>query len=410
MCEHYNILVQINKGENSMTRKEWSEFLYDNDVYNAYQFISNTWKNTGVALYCKDLILNLISQMGETHQKWRENLFKDYSEQKSNIKRITLSNSTMPNFDITICGTEITIPLLLDKLTKDFFQYIRNSFDCMAQIINAACLASDSEQIERVDFRHMKNIFNQPKYAAAFPGIVAWFNSVDGSNEFSYIEAFNNRTKHISDVYVKLSLAIIGGQNEISINPFIKRGAQHAKQDVVDVLKAVYDFTSTSYHNLLAEIKAVIPSRTFVRHRISTIDVYQQKIKNDEDNSLSMAYIPASCDIANMPDQIEILLLCKIDDDIKARNCPLNTIYIKDSQGDFNFIGKYVASDICGDDDLLIYRKYDKIEHRKEDIPLWIQAQCNPESKNTFYHSNPFMNIYTVGDDEEFLKRIQLPF
>ena len=59
-----------------MTGKEWSKFLYDYDVYDAYQFISNSWKTMGIALYCKEMILALISQMGEEHQRWQSDLFE----------------------------------------------------------------------------------------------------------------------------------------------------------------------------------------------------------------------------------------------------------------------------------------------------------------------------------------------
>ena len=32
------------------------------------------------------------------------------------------------------------------------------------------------------------------------------------------------------------------------------------------------------------------------------------------------------------------------------------------------------------------------------------------DNKGVFYHINPFMNIITTSDDEDFLKSVQLPF
>ena len=93
----------------------------------------------------------------------------------------------------------------------------------MSQAVNASCLASHAKNIERVDFGVMKSVFEQQTYDQMFPTITSWYEKIANSNEFSYIEAFNNRTKHICDVYLKLSMAIMGGENESTINPFLKK-------------------------------------------------------------------------------------------------------------------------------------------------------------------------------------------
>lgn len=111
-----------------------------------------------------------------------------------------------------------------------------------------------------------------------------------------------------------------------------------------------------------------------------------------------------------MPDEIEVLLVCEIDGEITANNCPINTIYIKDPQTDHNYIGRYITTDICGDDTLLKYRKYQKYPYIEGTLPLCFQAMSEAENKGVFYHANPFMDITTISDDEDFLKRVQLPF
>lgn len=398
----YNIIIILRKGRDYLTGKEWSKFLYDNGVYDAYQFISNSRKTIGVALYCKEMILALISQMGEGHQRWQADLFGQLFDQSSPIKKVAVTEANMPSYELSICNVETTIPFLLDKLTKDFFQYIRNSFDCMSQAVNAACLASRSKNIERVDFSFMKRVFDQQTYSQAFPRITGWYDRIANSNEFLYIEAFNNRTKHICDVYLKLSMAIIGGGDEASINPFFKKETQHTKQDVTDYLSAVYIFASDAYSELLTSLKAEIPRKLFVNHRVHKINIYQQKIVGDSNGGYSMAYIDAFDDISNMPDEIEVLFLREYDGEIIAKNCPINTLYIKDPQDDLKYIGTYVATDICGDDILLKYRKYRKIPYTEGMLPLCYQAMNDPESKEVFYHGNPFMNIRTVSDDEVF--------
>ena len=39
-----------------------NKFLFDNEICDAYQYISNARKTIGIALFCKELILSLISK------------------------------------------------------------------------------------------------------------------------------------------------------------------------------------------------------------------------------------------------------------------------------------------------------------------------------------------------------------
>ena len=65
---------------------------------------------------------------------------------------------------------------------------------------------------------------------------------------------------------------------------------------------------------------------------------------------------------------------------------------------------------VCGDDTFLQYRRYKKEPYHEGTLPLQFQAMKDEKQKGTFYHSNPFMDIRTISDDDEFLKRVQLPF
>lgn len=104
-----------------MTGKEWSKFLYDNEICDAYQYISNTRKTIGIALYCKELILSLISKMEDDHNEWQKALSEQLFNQKDKIKSVALTTSNMPSYNLDVCGIETNVPFLLDKLTKDFF-------------------------------------------------------------------------------------------------------------------------------------------------------------------------------------------------------------------------------------------------------------------------------------------------
>ena len=100
----------------------------------------------------------------------------------------------------------------------------------------------------------------------------------------------------------------------------------------------------------------------------------------------------------------------RVSGKVYAQNSPFETIYVKGPNGDFDFVGKYVAETPCGEDILLQYRKYKKIIHEKADIPLCFQAMHDPSQKGKFYHANMFTDIHTITDDEAFGKRVHLPF
>lgn len=395
-----------------MTGSEWRKFLYDNMVYDAYQYISNARKAIGIALFCKDLILALISKMENGNAEWQDSLFAQLFRQEGEIKSVAVKASSLPKYNFEVCGVETTVPFLLDKLTKDFFQYARNSFDCMSQAVNVSCLASHAEKTERVDFGYMRKVFQRQTKAQMFPTISSWYAQIAESSEFSYIDAFNNRTKHICDVYLKLSMSLLGSENESTINSFFKNGVQHQQQSVPEHLTAIYDFVSNSYSELLSRLNAEIPQKQLVGTRYHKLRVYQQKMDSNDDSSFAMVYIDANTEIENMPDEIEVLLAAENEGEIFAKNCPVKNIYIKNPQAESNYdyLGQYISDDSFGDDILLKYRKYKKQPHLEGSLPLACQAMLDPESKGTFYHANPFMDIISVSDDKEFQQRAQLPF
>lgn len=151
-------------------------------------------------------------------------------------------------------------------------------------------------------------------------------------------------------------------------------------------------------------------SREKMGHRYHKLNIYQQKMKDSPESSFSMAYIETDGDISCMPDYIQVLFLTESDGEITARNCPIDTIYVKVSEREDIYVGKYIATEPCGDDTLLQYRRYEKEPYRESKLPLQFQAMTDEKQKGTFYHSNPFMDIRAISDDDEFLKRVQLPF
>lgn len=385
--------------------------LYDGGVYNAWQYVVNTSKTIQTAAYCKNVIQAIIATMETEHTKWETNLFAQLQSQDGSVRKISISSDDLPKHELSIAGVEVPSSFLLDKLTKDFFQYCRNAFDCISQIGNAACLAFREKKVEKVDFPFMLQTFQQQMYLQAFPDIAAWFEKISKSDEYVYLDAFCNRTKHICDVYLRVSLAFMGGENRADINPFYRKDVQHDKESIYTYLSTIYDFVEISFKEFLALIELELPNRTYVENRYHQLYAYQQRMKDNEESDFSVVYIKENVDVHQMPDEIEILLLSEAaDGDIWSKNCPIDTIYIQSATNENDYVGKYVASELCGDDTLLRYRRYQKQIADPVQPPMRLEILREWQKNKIFYKNNPFIEITAVSDIDEFLARVQLPF
>lgn len=397
-----------------MAEPTLEKLLYDNSIYNAWQFVVNTAKTLHTADYCKKTIIALIRQMELEHSNWMNSLSQQLDEQNKEDgvnRRISIKSNDLPDHKVSIAGEEVDISFLLNKLTKDFFQYSRNAFDCMSQVVNAACLANKAKKLEKIDFGAMHGILNQATYSVDFPDIKAWYDIVAVCPEFVYIDAFCNRTKHTCDVYLKVSMALFGAENKTILNPFYQKSKQHDKQDLETYLSTIYTFVETSFEQFIDVLKTEIVKKRYVDRRYHTLKVYQQKFKDEPSKNFSVVYIDGTSPVTSMPEEIQVLLLAEYTNgEIVSKNSTINTIYINDSATSHVFLGKYIATESYGDDTLIKYRKYKREDPIPGSIPVFMQAMLDPENHKVFYHKNPFMDITSVSDDEEFLARIQLPF
>lgn len=55
--------------------KQLENELFDNGIYEAWQFVTNTARTLSTAEYCKDTILRLLSSMQQDHDAWKEALW-----------------------------------------------------------------------------------------------------------------------------------------------------------------------------------------------------------------------------------------------------------------------------------------------------------------------------------------------
>lgn len=258
--------------------------------------------------------------------------------------------------------------------------------------------------MDAVDFQRMVSTFAQQTYKTAFPKTSVWFENVNASKEFKYIEAINNRTKHTADIANKLSMGILGSSNNAEIGPFFRKDMQHDKRELTDQLQATIDFLKQSWEKFLTVFCEEFVLDKFVDNRSHEIDgVYQQKMNNEPEQNLSYAFIQTENDFNSMPKEIYILLAYDREE-IAAHICPFEKILVR--KGEHNILGRYLAEDKVGEDCLLSYRKYVKDENIVGAACMFYEMQGDVK----FYHNNPFFNLTTVSDDDKFLRRSTMPF
>jgi hypothetical protein len=388
--------------------KQLENKLFDNGIYEAWQFVTNTVRTLSIAEYCKDTILRLLSSMQQDYDEWNEALLNDLMTQESEIKKVTVTTDSLSESFTPIAGKDIHTCFLLDKLTKDFFQYARNVFDSISQIANVSLLGNKAKKPDSVDFPAMLKVFNQQTYSQNFPDMCVWYNTINADSAFQYIDAFNNRTKHTCDVHLKLSMVFLEDNHSANISPFFRKDIQHAKKDISDYLNEIYNFVSKSFDSFMVELAKEYPKKIYLYNRYNKLKGKQQKMKKGPGSDFAVAYIETSDDISIMPEEISVLLLNKCEDGtIYCKNCSLDTILVKKGGIEDEYIGRYIADDPCGDDTLLRYRKYHKDTVTGKNA--YFKTILEWKEKPIFYKANPFIDITTISDDDEFLTRIQFP-
>lgn len=399
---------ETQKGLKMTIDKVLENELYDNGIYEAWQFVKNTERTLHIAKYCKDTISRLIAVMQQEHEDWKEALFEEVMAREDGVREISITSETLPVYNTAIVGEEISSRFLLDKLTKDFFQYVRNVFDSMSQIANVALLGAKAKKADSVDFPAMLKVFNQQTYSQDFPDISSWYNAVSADPAFQYIDAFNNRTKHTCDVYLKVTMDFLGDNHSSNINPFYRKEVQHDKKDIVIYMNEIFDFVSKSFDDFMSELKKEYPKKTYLYNRYNKFKGWQQKMNSNPESDFAVIYFESADDISALPDDISVLLLNRCDDGkIYCKNCNIDAILVKKTGTEHEFIGRYVADEPCGDDTLLRYRKY----HKDAQVGqvTFVKTTFEWRTHKTFYKWNPYISFTTVSDDDFFLARSQMP-
>ena len=233
--------------------------------------------------------------------------------------------------------------------------------------------------------------------------------SITGINKnilFEYIDAFNNRTKHTCDVPVELAMSLFNDKNTSRFSAFFKSEKQQIDKDILSIILDILSFTEECFNNLITIILDEIKREIDVSGRYHHLFCYQQKLLSNPNSDFSVVYFQVSNDCTEIPNTIRVLLINDTNGDIWTKNCEIKNIFARNAQEEY--IGKYVLSSLVKRDSLVEYAEYTK-EEKAPFYGLPEVWQAFLEDK-VFYKSNPYITVKTVSDDDDFIKRVQIPF
>lgn len=134
------------EGELSMIDDVLKRELIEHKIFSAWQFMEYTEQNIATVEYCANTIDSLIKKMTMETVRWQQdisaNFVDDVTEDGKPVKRLSVTTENSPTYEVRVAGEKVDPWFLFDKLLRDFFQYVMNSFDSISQIINAGLLAN----------------------------------------------------------------------------------------------------------------------------------------------------------------------------------------------------------------------------------------------------------------------------
>ena len=329
-------------------------FLAEHRVFDAWQFLANTNNNILIAEYCSKIIEKSIEKIILEHDNFQTKL---NNQIQCTIKEgggsISMGIDDIPQNTVTILEMEVSLYFIIEKYLKDFFQYIRNSFDIVGQFLNAALLANVGLNIDIVDFQSIYNEFK--KYKDIFPKIFKAVENTKHNEIYKYISAFNNRVKHTYDVQNIISLSIFDDKKKIVISEFQKYGKVYPEEDMLNKINEVLVFTQKAINNIIDSSYSEIKLYKFNKNRIHDVYYYVQDMENVSSNFTTI-HIEVGNDTLELPSEIGVLLLKEKENEIEAINCDYEDILIKNSSG--KYIGRFITEDKIEKDGLIKYRKY----------------------------------------------------
>lgn len=330
--------------------KKFMEMLIDKKVADAYQY----YESSSYKLYLAKITISAL-----------ENIVNDFCTSGEYAINDHLGNgfeecSSYIKTSIDYFGVELSIADATTKFCMEIISLLHNFFDNYAQWINAALLGEDAIPMDRVNLNKLVEALPKyPEYSSEFLNDVKYTVKQE---EYKFISDFNNTIKHRAQLYTKNRINIITGKAGVFTSTFYKDKNSYSEQDVVSLLKKLYEFCERKLNASKSFIEEFYSKNDckYVESRAYPTIFLQFKNENDHERfkiDQCYVYIEEKNDRENQEYQV----MLKYDGDSKTiiENSYYQHIILKRQD---EILGVLTPKDDevfqNGDERALIYRKY----------------------------------------------------
>ncbi|MGD9678907.1 MAG: hypothetical protein AB7V16_11255 [Vulcanibacillus sp.] len=233
--------------------------------------------------------------------------------------------------DLDIAGVIINDSIFLRKNTMEFFHYARISMDILFQIINAALLGDQSNDV--TDPCLVKNVLTKLNRKSNFIRLKTLLKDNKNNNTFMYLRAFDNYIKHIKTILVTVKNSIMfGNSNEFLIREFVYKGVAYPTVNALNKVKETNDYVMKIVEDILMEVQDQLPNCLDNRKRVQTISFKQIVNKNQESGVIEYIafFIDVQNDISELTKEIKVLpLIINTNNEIYSFDFKFHKIFIR---------------------------------------------------------------------------------
>lgn len=338
------------------------KLLKDKKVADSYQY----YESSSYKLYLADITYRAL-----------ENVVNGYLESEkihvSNVwnNALTSGIGTFVSKDNSVeyFGMKINPAVAMDKLTMEVLSLLHNFYDNYAQWINSALFGERAIDISKVSIKSLINILPSfPEYTGKF---IDDLKKLVSSDEYTYIEDFNNTLKHRRQIFTNNKIDILTIDGEVIIPKFEKDGRPHDRAEVLQKLKCLLTYSEQWLKNSYDYIKDFYENNEcgYVAHRFYNPETYL--VYRTSEDALQMKnvyehYVFIEVDPMNILDEYHIMLSCDGMNDpayrrVDCYNSDYSIIVLREVGNDIPIgILKPVDGTVIktSDEHELYYRKY----------------------------------------------------
>lgn len=282
------------------------KLLKDKKIADSYQYYESSSYKLHLAdiTYCA--LKNVINGCLESEKNNIRNVWN--SALTSGIGTLVSIGDSVDYF-----GMKINPAIAMDKLTMETLSLLHNFYDNFAQWINSALLGERAIEISRVSIKSLINRLPEfPEYTGNF---IDELKKLISSDEYSYIEDFNNTLKHRRQIFINNKIDILRVDGEVAIPKFEKDGRYHDREEVLQVLKRLLTYSEQWLKNSYDYVKDFYENNecNYVAHRLYNPETYLV-FKTAEDalhmKNIYEHYVFIEVEPANILDEYHIMLSC----------------------------------------------------------------------------------------------------